>query len=130
MSSSGGGGDSHETDMRMFIKAVQDQFRLLNTRLDSMESSCSKPDRRRAIEIEEEEDFDYDELRSSKSIKKGYDKNRGVEKNVEQSMKGESSKSKIEQPSRSRDIKCFKCLGFRHIASQCPNRRAMIMLDS
>src|SRR5262249_1820536 len=61
MSGSGGGGDSHETDMRMFIKVVQDQFRLLNTRLDSMELSRSKPDKRCAIEVEEEEEEDYDE---------------------------------------------------------------------
>ena len=31
------------------------------------------------------------------------------------------------QPSRNRDIKCFKCLGRGHIASQCPNKHAMIL---
>ena len=31
------------------------------------------------------------------------------------------------QPSRNRDIKCFKCLKIGHIASQCPNKRAMIL---
>jgi hypothetical protein len=36
---------------------------------------------------------------------------------------GTSNKPKVEsQPSRNRDIKYFKCLGSRHIASQCPNR--------
>ena len=37
-------------------------------------------------------------------------------------------KAKIEssQPVRSRDVKCFKCLGYGHIASQCPNKRMMI----
>lgn len=34
------------------------------------------------------------------------------------------------QPTRNRDIKCFKCLGKGHIASQCPNKRVMIMLDN
>jgi len=30
------------------------------------------------------------------------------------------------QPTCDRDIKCFKCLGKGHIASQCPNRRVML----
>ena len=32
--------------------------------------------------------------------------------------------------SRTRDIKCFKCLGRRHVASQCPNHRVMLMLEN
>jgi hypothetical protein len=44
---------------------------------------------------------------------------------------GTSNKPKVEsQPSQNRDIKCFKCLGSGHIASQCPNRRVMIMRDN
>ena len=44
---------------------------------------------------------------------------------------GTSNKPKVEfQPSRNRDIKYFKCLGSGHIASQCPNRRVMIMHDN
>ncbi|KAK5769941.1 hypothetical protein PVK06_049856 [Gossypium arboreum] len=41
----------------------------------------------------------------------------------------ESSKGKAPESStaRSRDIKCFKCLGRGHIASQCPNRRTMVI---
>lgn len=34
-------------------------------------------------------------------------------------------------PTRSsRDIKCFKCLGRRHIVSQCPNRNVTILKDN
>ncbi|KAK0587545.1 hypothetical protein LWI29_024676 [Acer saccharum] len=33
------------------------------------------------------------------------------------------------QPSRNRDIKCFKYLGAGHIASQCPNKRVMVLKD-
>ena len=33
------------------------------------------------------------------------------------------------QPSRNRDIKCFKCLGTCHIVSQCPNKRVMVFKD-
>ena len=31
------------------------------------------------------------------------------------------------QNKKSRDIKCFKCLGLSHIASQCPNKRVMVI---
>jgi len=34
------------------------------------------------------------------------------------------------QPTRDRDIKCFKCLGKGHIASQYPNRRVMLTIDN
>ena len=40
-------------------------------------------------------------------------------------------KGKFEtQVNRNHDIKCFKCLGPSHIASQCPNKRVMIMKDN
>ncbi|KAH9698008.1 hypothetical protein KPL71_023835 [Citrus sinensis] len=43
---------------------------------------------------------------------------------------GNQSKGKFDsQHSRNRDIKCFKCLGTSHIASQCPNKRVMILRD-
>ncbi|XP_012831508.1 PREDICTED: uncharacterized protein LOC105952492 [Erythranthe guttata] len=34
------------------------------------------------------------------------------------------------QPQRTRDIKCHRCHGADHIAMDCPNRRAMILLDN
>ncbi|XP_052486321.1 uncharacterized protein LOC128041058 [Gossypium raimondii] len=41
---------------------------------------------------------------------------------------GEASKGKeVAILNRSREIKCFKCLGRGHIASQCPNRSNMIV---
>ena len=38
---------------------------------------------------------------------------------------GKSNSSTI----RYRDIKCFKCQGRDHIASQCPNKRVMVLRD-
>ncbi|RDX91900.1 hypothetical protein CR513_26043, partial [Mucuna pruriens] len=42
------------------------------------------------------------------------------------------SKGKIDPDTsyRSHDIKCFKFQEVKHIASQCPNKRAMIMMDN
>ena len=41
----------------------------------------------------------------------------------------DKGKAKLEssQPTRSRDIKCIKCLRHGHIASQCPNWKVMIV---
>ncbi|KAE8718649.1 hypothetical protein F3Y22_tig00110007pilonHSYRG00200 [Hibiscus syriacus] len=47
---------------------------------------------------------------------------------VGESNKGKERKTNIFE--RSRDIKCFKCFGKGHVASQCPNRNTMIVLDN
>ena len=39
-------------------------------------------------------------------------------------------KMEINSSSRSHDIKCFRYQGVGHIASQCPNKRGMILLDN
>jgi hypothetical protein len=42
-----------------------------------------------------------------------------------------NGKGKFEsQLTRDRDIKCFRCLRKRHIASQCPNQRVMLTRDN
>ena len=45
------------------------------------------------------------------------------------SKEGFKSQQEISNP-RTRDIKCFKCQGFGHIASQCPNQRTLILLPN
>ncbi|XP_048231221.1 uncharacterized protein LOC125370265 [Ricinus communis] len=66
---------------------------------------------------------------SWKGGKKGDDKvipndNKG------KSISGNKDTSKPEiNKEKNRDIKCFKCLGRGHIASQCPNKRAMVARD-
>ena len=52
---------------------------------------------------------------------------------TKKAIEGESSQAKgkcTSQSSRSRDIKCFKCLGIGHMASQCPNKKVVIFKDN
>ncbi|XP_052882237.1 LOW QUALITY PROTEIN: uncharacterized protein LOC108458581 [Gossypium arboreum] len=55
----------------------------------------------------------------------------GKETTVPPKPTSPSPKNKGKAPessyNRTRDIKCFKCLGRGHIASQCPNRRTMVL---
>ena len=48
-------------------------------------------------------------------------------KSVAESSKGKAIEN---TQSRTRDIKCFKCQGRGHIASQCPNRNTMVILPN
>ncbi|KAJ4708852.1 Mutant gag-pol polyprotein [Melia azedarach] len=62
--------EPQEVDMKMFIKAVNEQFRKLNTRLDNMQSlPISKTTRRRVLEEEEEDDSHLEESNSKQGKK-------------------------------------------------------------
>lgn len=72
---------------------------------------------------------------SSTSWKSNWKNNKAIshpKENVKAKSTMASSKGKSEtnSSSRSRDIKCFRCQGIGHIASECPNKRAMILLDN
>ncbi|XP_042448962.1 uncharacterized protein LOC122033873 [Zingiber officinale] len=80
------------------------------------------------------------EAMSSSPWKQKWGSSKPTEKEVSKS-KGETNVAKTQpsnkdrgnsssQPQRNRDIKCFRCLGSGHIASQCPNKRSMIILDN
>jgi len=75
--------------------------------------------------------FHYGSTSLQKQIwKKG---ERAIQKETTKGKEEATSKSKGKsdsQTSRNRDIKCFKCLGTGHIASQCPNKRVMILKNN
>ena len=76
-------------------------------------------------------------FQSSSKMKEGVSKNSfgAASKTQSETSKiksNEADKGKgiISTPTRNRDIKCFRCQGFGHIASQCPNKKVMIMRDN
>ena len=77
----------------------------------------------------------YDSKPSSSSWKNSWGKK--DDKPIAKS-KVEDNKNKIDlgnkgkgknQPTQTRGIRCFKCLGHGHVARECPNRKTMIMRD-
>ncbi|XP_042415164.1 uncharacterized protein LOC122004323 [Zingiber officinale] len=67
---------------------------------------------------------------SSKPIEKAVSKSKG-ETNVAKAQPSNKDRgNSSSQPQRNRDIKCFRCLGSSHIASQFLNKRSMIILDN
>nr|KYP51164.1 hypothetical protein KK1_026972 [Cajanus cajan] len=80
--------------------------------------------------------FKKDKTQSNSYIKKDYKRKGQFSKYDKNSFKifakgqekeKEKHKSAITSSSKTSDIKCFKCLGRGHIASQCPNKKVMIL---
>ncbi|KAJ4723247.1 Retrovirus-related Pol polyprotein from transposon 17.6 [Melia azedarach] len=72
---------------------------------------------------------------SSSSWKSNWKDNKVTSKPKEEPKQKDSivvSKNKIETEisSKSREVKCFRCQGFGHTTSQCPNKRVMIVLEN
>nr|KYP32246.1 hypothetical protein KK1_047114 [Cajanus cajan] len=95
--------------VQLCIKVEQQNLRK-NFKTSSYSSSYSKNDyKREGTTFEKKNTFD-----SSKNLDKGKEK--------EKEKKNTSHTS-----TKTSDIKCFKCLGRGHIASQCPNKKVMIL---
>nr|KYP31779.1 hypothetical protein KK1_047728 [Cajanus cajan] len=58
-----------------------------------------------------------------------YDSSKNFSKGLEKEKEKEKDKNKnvVTSSSKTSDIKCFKCLGRGHIASQCPTKKVMIL---
>ncbi|KAJ4717073.1 Transposon Ty3-I Gag-Pol polyprotein [Melia azedarach] len=148
--------EPQEVDMKMFIKVVNEQFRKLNTRLDDMQSPLMfKTTRRRVLKEEEEEEKDEDldlEESSSKRGKKEMEiamisanieedreatiarfisgLNKEIANVVDLQHYVEMEELLHKAIKVEKQIKSKGCQELGHIASQCPNKRAMIVLEN
>ncbi|XP_057999074.1 uncharacterized protein LOC131177914 [Hevea brasiliensis] len=69
-------------------------------------------------------------LTSDKGGIKKHDKGESSTKAPVSVSKGKEKEVDPAPPKRSRDIKCFKCLGHGHITLECPNKRVMVMKEA
>nr|KYP48770.1 hypothetical protein KK1_029493 [Cajanus cajan] len=98
-------------DLVQLCIKVEQQYLRKNFRTSSYSSSYSKNDyKREGKSFEKKNTFD-----SSKNLDKGKAKEEKEKKNT------------LHTNTKSSDIKCFKCLGRGHIASQCPKKKVMIL---
>nr|KYP32391.1 hypothetical protein KK1_046949 [Cajanus cajan] len=96
--------------VQLCIKVEQQNLRK-NFKTSSYSSSYSKNHyKREGKTFEKKNTFD-----SSKNLDKGKAKEEKEKKNTSHTS------------TKTSDIKCFKCLGRGHIASQCPNKKVMIL---
>uniref|UniRef100_A0A151UEG9 CCHC-type domain-containing protein n=1 Tax=Cajanus cajan TaxID=3821 RepID=A0A151UEG9_CAJCA len=104
------GKDDVEGYLDWEMKVEQQNLRK-NFKTSSYSSPYSKVDyKREGKTFEKKNTFD-----SSKNLDKGKEKEEKEKKNTSHTS------------TKSSDIKCFKCLGRGHIASQCPNKKVMIL---
>ncbi|KAF7841818.1 Transposon Ty3-G Gag-Pol polyprotein [Senna tora] len=64
----------------------------------------------------------FDEQRNDKVLETPKNKDKGTFIH-----KGTTDSSSFTSNPRHRDLKCFKCQGLGHIASECPNKRTMVL---
>uniref|UniRef100_A0A151UF34 Retrovirus-related Pol polyprotein from transposon 17.6 n=1 Tax=Cajanus cajan TaxID=3821 RepID=A0A151UF34_CAJCA len=99
-------------DLVQLCIKVEQQVLRKNFKESTYLSSYSKKDyKREGKNFKKKNTFD-----SSKNLDKGKEKEKEKEKKYTSHTSTKSS-----------EIKCFKCLGRGHIASQCPNKKVMIL---
>ncbi|XP_058005436.1 uncharacterized protein LOC131181399 [Hevea brasiliensis] len=69
-------------------------------------------------------------LTSDKGGAKKHDKGESSAKATVGVSMGKEKEVDPAPPKRSKDIKCFKCLGHGHIALKCPNKRVMVLREA
>nr|KYP34027.1 hypothetical protein KK1_045063 [Cajanus cajan] len=97
--------------VQLCIKVEQQNLRK-GFKTSSYSSSYSKVDYKREGK---KNDFEKKNTFPSKNLDKGKEKEKDKKTNTSHTS------------TKSSDIKCFKCLGRGHIASQCPNKKVMIL---
>ncbi|RDX69261.1 hypothetical protein CR513_51647, partial [Mucuna pruriens] len=113
-------------------------YKDLHKKLQSLtQGSMSVEDYYKEIEVvmiraNVEEDHKATMARFIGGLKKEIANNTNPKEDVKAKYSNTHPKGKIDTNTsyRSRDIKCFRHQGVGHIASQCPNEKAMVMLDN
>nr|KYP40889.1 Transposon Ty3-I Gag-Pol polyprotein [Cajanus cajan] len=112
---------------------IRDRVELLPYRdLDDLVQLCIRVEQQHL----RKNSFKKEKTQSNSYVKKDYkregqfskyDSSKNSSKGQEKEKDREKNKNAITSSSKSSEIKCFKCLGRSHIASECPNKKVMIL---
>nr|KYP50850.1 hypothetical protein KK1_027315 [Cajanus cajan] len=108
---------------------IRDQVELLPYRdLNDLVQLCVRVEQQRMRKSYKKDSSHSSFLKKdSKKEGKTFEKKKTFEPSKNLATEKEKGKDTTHTSSRTSDIKCFKCLGRGHIASQCPTKKVMIM---
>uniref|UniRef100_A0A151UEW9 CCHC-type domain-containing protein n=1 Tax=Cajanus cajan TaxID=3821 RepID=A0A151UEW9_CAJCA len=111
---------------------IRDQVELLPYRdLNDLVQLCVRVEQQRMRKSSYKRDSSHSSSlqKDSKREGKPFKKKKNFEPSKSLAIEKDKGKGKVTShtSSRTSDIKCFKCLGRGHIASQCPTKKVMIM---
>nr|KYP37472.1 hypothetical protein KK1_041329 [Cajanus cajan] len=109
---------------------IRDQVELLSYRdLNDLVQLCVRVEQQRMRKSYKKDSSHYSFLKKDSKEGKTFEKKKTFEpsKNLVTGKDKGKGKDTTHTSSRTSDIKCFKCLGRGHIASQCPTKKVMIM---